>query len=214
MNRIVSRFDKKLIPALTLDQFEGRIITADSELEAIKAVDYLMGQEVVGLDTETKPMFLKGHRMNPVALLQVSTLDTCFLFRLNHIGMPDCIVDLLQDDGLLKVGLSLHDDFMQLGRRRSICPGRYVELQQMARDFGITDMSLAKLYANLFGLRISKSQQLTNWEADVLSERQKRYAATDAWACLRIYNEFNRINIEGYECEVIPEPVPEEGEGR
>lgn len=211
MNRIVSRFDKKLIPDLALDQFAGRIITVDSELEAQKAVAYLMRQDVVGLDTETRPSFRKGHGMNPVALLQVSTLDTCFLFRLNHIGLPDCIVDLLQDNVPLKVGLSLHDDFMQLGRRRNIRPGRIVDLQQMARDFGIADMSLAKLYANLFGLRISKAQQLTNWETDVLTERQKLYAATDAWACLRIYNEFNRINVEGYECEVIPEPVPEEG---
>ncbi|MBQ2073504.1 MAG: 3'-5' exonuclease domain-containing protein 2 [Bacteroidaceae bacterium] len=213
MNKIVSRFDKKLIPGLELVQFEGRIFTIDSEMEARKATDFLMHERIVGVDTETKPVFKKGRMMNPVALMQVSTLDTCFLFRLNRIGLPDCLVDLLQGDEVLKVGLSLQDDFRQLGRRRSISPCCYVELQQMVREFGITDMSLAKLYANLFGCRISKSQQLSNWEADVLSERQKRYAATDAWACVRIYNELNRIRKEGYVCEIIPEPVPEEGQG-
>ena len=151
--------------------------------------------------------------MNPVALMQVSTLDSCFLFRLNYIGLPDCLVDLLESDKLLKVGLSLQDDFRQLTRRRSINPCGYVELQQMVREFGITDMSLAKLYANLFNCRISKSQQLSNWEADVLNERQKRYAATDAWACVRIYNELNRIKKEGYVCEIIPEPDSEERQG-
>ena len=213
MNKIVSRFDKKLIPGLEPVQFDGRIITIDSELEARKAAGFLMHERIVGIDTETRPVFRKGRKMNPVALMQVSTLDTCFLFRLNHIGFPDCLVELLQSGDVLKIGLSLQDDFRQLGRRRSIAPCCYVELQQMVREFGITDMSLAKLYANLFGCRISKSQQLSNWEADVLNEKQKRYAATDAWACIRIYNELNRIKNEGYVCEIIPEPVPEEGQG-
>ncbi len=213
MNKIVSRFDKKLIPELELVQFEGRIFTVDTEAEARKATDFLMREKTVGVDTETKPVFKKGRKMNPVALMQVSTLDSCFLFRLNYIGLPDCLVDLLESDKLLKVGLSLQDDFRQLTRRRSINPCRYVELQQMVREFGITDMSLAKLYANLFNCRISKSQQLSNWEADVLNERQKRYAATDAWACVRIYNELNRIKKEGYVCEIIPEPDSEERKG-
>ncbi len=213
MNKIVSRFDKKLIPELELVQFEGRIFTVDTEAEARKATDFLMREKTVGVDTETKPVFKKGRKMNPVALMQVSTLDSCFLFRLNHIGLPDCLVDLLESDKLLKVGLSLQDDFRQLTRRRSINPCGYVELQQMVREFGITDMSLAKLYANLFNCRISKSQQLSNWEADVLNERQKRYAATDAWACVRIYNELNRIKKEGYVCEIIPEPGSEERQG-
>ena len=213
MNKIVSRFDKKLIPELELVQFEGRIFTIDTEAEARKATDFLMREKTVGVDTETKPVFKKGRKMNPVALMQVSTLDSCFLFRLNYIGLPDCLVDLLESDKLLKVGLSLQDDFRQLTRRRSINPCRYVELQQMVREFGITDMSLAKLYANLFNCRISKSQQLSNWEADVLNERQKRYAATDAWACVRIYNELNRIKKEGYVCEIIPEPDSEERKG-
>lgn len=213
MNKIVSRFDKKLIPELELVQFEGRIFTVDTEAEARKATDFLMREKTVGVDTETKPVFKKGRKMNPVALMQVSTLDSCFLFRLNYIGLPDCLVDLLESDKLLKVGLSLQDDFRQLTRRRSINPCGYVELQQMVREFGITDMSLAKLYANLFNCRISKSQQLSNWEADVLNEKQKRYAATDAWACVRIYNELNRIKKEGYVCEIIPEPDSEERQG-
>ena len=53
---------------------------------------------------------------------------------------------------------------------------------------GIEAQSLQKIYALLFGKKISKAQRLTNWEADVLTARQKGYAATDAWACVRMYN--------------------------
>ena len=131
--------------------------------------------------------------MNPVSLLQVSTLDTCFLFRLNRIGLPPCVVRLLADRGTQKVGLSLHDDWAQLRRRADFEPGNYLELQDYVKRIGIEDMSLQKLYANIFGRKISKSQRLTNWDADVLTEGQKLYAATDAWTCLRLYDEINRL---------------------
>lgn len=169
-------------------------------------MDFLLGQEILGIDTETKPVFRKGCGMNPVALLQVSTDDTCFLFRLNHIGYTDELVRLMSDDRVLKVGLSLKDDFMQLARRKPFTPGRHEELQAMVRKMGIEDQSLQKLYANFFARRISKSQQLTNWEADVLTEAQKRYAATDAWACIQIYRDILRLEENGYMLEMVPIP--------
>ena len=160
--------------------------------EARRAVDYLLTFQQVGIDTETRPNFKPGG-MNPVALLQVSTLTTCFLFRLNYIGLPDSLLYLLGSMGPRKIGLSLHDDWAQLQRRASFEPGNYVELQEYVKKLGIQDMSLQKLYANIFGQKISKAQRLTNWEADVLTEAQKRYAATDAWACLRLFDEVNRM---------------------
>ena len=208
MKTLVSRYDKKMIAQLPKVLFQGRIIVIQSKSEAKKAVDYLMTQEMVGVDTETKPIFKKGTGMNPVALLQISTHDTCFLFRLNQIGFTSDLIKLMSDDSVLKIGLSLKDDFMQLKRRKPFTPGRYAELQSMIKDLGISDQSLQKIYANLFGYRISKTQQLTNWEADVLTEAQKRYAATDAWVCIHIYEEILKLNATGYMLEVIPEPAP------
>lgn len=208
MKKIYSKFDKQRISKLPQVLFDGRIETILSETEAEKAVDYLLRQDVIGFDTETKPSFKAGH-LNEVALLQVSCKDICFLFRLNHIGMPACILRLLSDSSNIKVGLSWHDDLRMLQRRAEFVPGEYVELQDMVNEFGITDKSLQKLFANIFGQKISKSQRLSNWEADVLSEPQKLYAATDAWACVRLYLELLRLKEEGYDLEIVPEQEPE-----
>lgn len=148
-----------------------------------------------------------------MALLQVSTDDTCFLFRLNRIGLPDSVVSLFQDKDTVKVGLSLRDDIASLHKRGDFEPQSFVELQTYVRDFGIEDMSLQKLYANLFGQKISKGQQLTNWEADVLSENQMRYAATDAWACVKIYRELELLKVTNdYELQIVPGVFPNETE--
>lgn len=197
MKILKNKFDKGVLNELPVVHFEGRIITVISAEEAARAVDYLLRQPVLGFDTETKPSFQKGRGMNKVALLQVSTHDTCFLFRLNRIGMPDSVVRLLSDNNVVKVGLSWQDDLSQLKRRRSFTPGTFVELQKFVKEFGIDDMSLQKLYANIFGQKISKSQRLTNWEADSLNEKQQAYAAIDAWACVRMYEELMRLKVTG-----------------
>lgn len=206
MKTLVSRYSKEMIAQLPKVQFQGRIIVIQSKEEAIKAVDYLLKHKIIGIDTETKPVFKKGMGMNPVALLQVSTKDTCFLFRLNRIGFTDDLVHLMGDKNVLKVGLSLKDDFIQLNRRKAFDAGCYAELQSLVKEMGIMDQSLQKIYANFFNLRISKSQQLSNWEADILTEAQKIYAATDAWACVQLYEEIMHLNECGYMLDIIPEP--------
>ena len=189
---LYDKYDKKAIAELPKVQFEGRIIVIQSVGEARRAVDYLLTFPRLGIDTETRPNFKPG-AMNPVALLQVSTPDTCFLFRLNRMGLPECVVRLLTDAHTQKIGLSLHDDWTQLRRRVDFEPVNYVEIQEQVKRLGILDQSLQKLYANLFRQKISKTQRLSNWEADVLTEPQKRYAATDAWACLNLFKEINRL---------------------
>ena len=196
MRSIKASFNKADIAALPKVLFGGRIFVILSEREADQAVDYLLRQPILGFDTETRPSFRRG-QMHKVALLQVATHDTAFLFRLNRIGMCDSVVRLLSDNHVLKVGLSLKDDFMQLQHRRPFQTGTFVELQQEVQQLGVQDMSLQKLYANLLGGRISKGQQLTNWEADVLTEARQRYAATDAWACIQIHEEIQRLLQSG-----------------
>lgn len=183
--------DKKLISEMPKVVFPGRIIIIYTEDDARKAVAYLNRCSVVGVDTETRPSFKKG-KVNSVALLQVATSDTCFLFRLNRIGIPDFLEEFLQND-VLKIGLSLSDDFNMLRRANNKDPrvGNWIELQDYVSRFGIQEKSLQKIYAILFGEKISKNQRLSNWEADVLTEAQQQYAATDAWATLRIYQILN-----------------------
>ena len=208
---LYNKFDKKQIAQLPRVTFGGRIVVVLSEHEAEKAVSYLLSCDILGVDTETRPSFKKG-RMHEVALLQVSSRDVCFLFRLNLIGLTPAIIRLLEDTTVPKVGLSLHDDMFMLHRRAAFVPGWFVDLQNVVQQVGIEDLSLQKLYANIFGQRIVKRQQLSNWEADVLDEKQKAYAATDAWTCIMLYEEIQRlIETREYDLQIVTSPnLPEE----
>ena len=208
ITKLYNKFDKKSIPDLPRVTFQGKIVVVLNEEEANKAVDYLLSADILGIDSETRPVFKKGQH-HKVALLQVSTRDICFLFRLNLIGMPPCIIRLLEDTTVLKVGLSLHDDFMMLHQRANFKKGRFIDLQNIVSQFGIEDLSLQKLYANLFHERITKRQQLSNWEAPVLTEQQKTYAATDAWTCIQIYERLQELRkTQNYKTVIVPEPQP------
>lgn len=197
MTRIIrDTVDKAELQQMPVLDFDGRIVVVLSEAEAERAVAFLRTFPAAGFDTETRPSFKKG-QSHKVALMQVAVHDVCFLFRLNRIGLPPVLCDYLADTSVRKVGLSLKDDFMMLHERSDMPLNNFVDLQAYVRPFGIQDQSLQKLYANLFGRRISKSQQRSNWEADVLTERQKKYAAIDAWACLVLYEELERIRKTG-----------------
>lgn len=193
---IQDKYDKKKIQTLPRELFGGRIIVVFTEREADRAVTYLLQQKILGIDTETRPSFRKGD-LHQVALLQVASHDTCFLFRINRIGLTDSIVRLLEDQHVTKVGLSLQDDIRMLRQRRSFTPGAFIELQKEVKDIGIEDNSLQKIYANLFGMKISKNQQLSNWEADTLTDAQQKYAATDAWACIQIHETVSEMKKNG-----------------
>lgn len=189
---IYNKFDKAAINALPLVEYPYKINVILNEYEAERAVDYLLTCDILGVDTETKPAFRRGQN-HKVALLQVATRDQCFLFRLNHLGMPQSVIRLLSNRMAPMVGLSWHDDIMSLHRRAEFTPGWFIDIQDIIGNLGIEDKSLQKLYANLFGEKISKRQRLTNWEADILSDKQKEYAAIDAWACINLYDEIMRL---------------------
>ena len=200
---IYNKFDKATINALPLVEYPYKINVILNEYEAERAVDYLLTCDILGVDTETKPAFRRGQNYK-VALLQVATREQCFLFRLNHLGLPQSIIRLLSNRMVPMVGLSWHDDIMSLHRRAEFTPGWFIDIQDIIGNIGIEDKSLQKLYANLFGEKISKRQRLTNWEADVLSDKQKEYAAIDAWACINLYDEIMRLMATGdYELKKV-----------
>ncbi|MDR2627520.1 MAG: 3'-5' exonuclease domain-containing protein 2 [Dysgonamonadaceae bacterium] len=185
---------KEIIAEYPVEEFSGRIIVARTESEVIKAMSYLSSFPIIGFDTETRPSYKKG-TIRGVALMQLSTDDTCFLIRLNLTDFPPCLVDFLSNAKIQKVGLSLRDDFLSMNRRTKIEPKGFIDLQKIVPRYGFADIGLQKIYAILFGKRISKGQRLTNWEAGILTDAQKKYAALDAWACLKIYKKL--ISIYG-----------------
>ena len=183
---------KEEISLLPVEEFPGRVIVIDTERDVVKAMSYLSSYTKVGFDTETRPNFRKG-QSNKISLMQISTEDTCFLFRLNRIGIPKPLEDFLSSDSICKIGLSLRDDFHAIQKRSKLEPKGFLDLQDHVGQYGIKDASLQKIYAIIFNKKISKGQRLSNWEADVLSDAQKRYASLDAWACLKIYKQLNTL---------------------
>lgn len=178
---------KEILAEMPIEKFEGKIIVIDHKDAVLDACDYLSSQSALGFDTETKPAFKKG-QIHKVALMQLSTEDVCYLFRLNKIGYPDELEAIMSNPNVKKIGLSLRDDFAAIRKRSVGIPENFIDLQNFVDQFGIEDNSLQKIYGILFGKKISKSQRVSNWEAEELTPAQQAYAAIDAWACLRIYN--------------------------
>ena len=185
--RTVVSIPKELVAEMPLVTYPGSITIVDTPELADKALDEILSCSVVGFDTETKPAFRKG-KTNNVALMQVSGEDRCWLFRVNRLGVDGAVKRFLENDTILKVGLSIKDDFFVMHRSAQFEPKGFVDLQSYVKEFKIADASLQRIFAILFGKRISKGQRLSNWEADSLTEAQQHYAAIDAWACLKIYN--------------------------
>ena len=181
------------IEKLPLAAFEGKIKVIDAPgPELDRAVEYLCRQKAVGFDTESKPVFTPGRHGNGVALLQLSGPNKAFLFRVKEMGSLGKICQVLANPYILKVGAAVADDIRGLQRIQDFAPRNFADLQQMVWKYGIKDKSVKKMSAIILGVRISKTQQLSNWEAATLNEAQQKYAATDAWICLQMYRKLQR----------------------
>ena len=176
------------IQKLDYVSFPGKIYVIESVgAEFNRAIAYLRAQKVIGFDTETRPTFSPQQPRYGVALLQLSGRDKAFLFRINKMGMHRRLCNLLADVRILKVGAAIHDDIRGLQKKHDFAPAGFVDLQKIVWEWGIRDKSVKKMAAIIMGVRVSKTQQLSNWEADSLSESQQMYAATDAWVCREMY---------------------------
>ena len=187
-NSYIHHYSKDLIQWLPLAAFGGEVIVVDTPAKVEEAVEYLSKQNAIGVDTESRPSFTRGVHY-PTALLQIATEERCYLFRLTHVGMPQALADIFANPKITKVGLAFKDDIAGLRRRRDFKPANCIDLQTIVPKYGILDMGLQKIFAICFGRKISKAQQLTNWENSHLTPDQARYASTDAWATLLIYTD-------------------------
>jgi ribonuclease D len=178
--------EDQYIKALPIMSFPGIINLVDHPSNFKKIKQALQDEKLLGFDTETKPSFKKGS-YHQVALLQLSTRDQAFLFRLNKVQLPKFIIEILEDKEIIKVGVALKDDLAGLKKVIPFKPEGFVDLQQFVKQFGIEDNGLKKLVANILGFRISKKSQTSNWELENLALEQLEYAATDAWVCRQMY---------------------------
>jgi len=189
---------KEEVNELPLGQYEGPIHLIDKSHLVEDAVDYLENQSLLGFDTETKPSFRKG-QFNQVSLLQLSTSSRAFLFRLQHIGFPPALQSLLEKENVIKVGAAVQDDLKALGKlTNSFSPQSFFDLNEELKKIGFQNVGVRNLCGMVLKIRISKAEQVSNWEANVLTEKQCRYAATDAWACLEIFQVLKEEGLLSY----------------
>lgn len=187
-NSYAHRISKEDLQRMPLVQFDGEVIVVDELAKVADAVEYLSRQSVLGVDTEARPSFTKGVHY-PTALVQIATEERCYLFRLTHVGMPQELTAIFSNNEICKVGLAFRDDLNGLRRRRNFSPANCIDVQSIMWKYGILELGLQKAFGIIYGQRISKSQQLTNWENNHLTPEQARYASTDAWATLLIYKD-------------------------
>lgn len=190
-NTFIEKISNEQAAQLPAIEFRGEIRIVDRESDIEKACQYLAAQPIVGFDTETRPSFRQGV-MYRVSLLQLSSAERCYLFRLNKIPLARPILRLLESRELTKIGLDVAGDLRSLRQLRRFRDGGFVDLQSLAPQWGIEEKSLRKLSAIVLGQRVSKAQRLSNWEAASLTPKQQLYAATDAWVCTRIYEKLLR----------------------
>lgn len=191
MKEFRSEISRDELNELHTISYEGKIFVIDDSMIPSEIINDLSESEILGFDTETKPSFKKG-QVNRVSLLQLASENAVYLFRLLNGGFPGELKEIFENDRIIKAGVAIRDDLKKLKAIRNFNPSGFCELQQLSSDFGIQPNSLRKLSAIILGFRISKSQQLTNWEALVLTEPQIIYAATDAWVSRELY--LNLIN--------------------
>jgi ribonuclease D len=193
-NKYQENITREELTGFDLSWFKGEIVLVDNLKTFNEVFPRLLGHDLLGFDTETKPIFKKGGR-NSVSLIQLSTGDLACLFRINKIGIPDELIRLLSDPLVIKAGVAVHDDIRFLKGVKKFSPGGFVDLQGFVKDYGIQSSGLKKLAAIVLGFRISKRQQVTDWESAQLTEHQQVYAATDAWVCHQIYEKLTSENI-------------------
>ena len=176
------------IEQLPMAEFHGEITVVEKEDQVYRqAIRDLKAEKVIGFDTETKPCFVAKAPKNHMALLQLSTEDHAYIFRLQQLGLPDGLADILSDPAIIKVGAAVRDDINGLNWYSRFNAGGFADLQTIAEKFGVEEKSVRKMSAIILGIRVSKSQQLSNWESSKLSDAQLRYAAIDAWVCREMY---------------------------
>ena len=179
------------IRELPLLAFDGEIHVVEEEKDLKEAVHFLNNHPILGFDTEKKPTFHKGE-YNPTAIIQLSTMEEAFLFRLNKVANVNPLFQLMENPSIQKLGISIGDDLRELKKLRKFNPTAFVDMNSIANELGVNHAGVRKLTAIFLNHRISKSQQTSNWENEVLTPGQQKYAATDAWICLKIHNELIR----------------------
>jgi ribonuclease D len=185
---------REAIAELPIRRYEGEVglVAAPAELE--RALADIRNESVVGLDTETRPAFVKGQSYLP-CLAQVATARAVWIFQLQQLDCSAALAELLAAPGIVKAGVSLADDLRQLKKVFPFEEASIVDVGTVAKRSGAEQTGLRNLAGLYLGFRIPKGKRTSNWAAPRLTREQISYAAMDAWASRELYLHFRRLGM-------------------
>ena len=189
-----NKLSKTEINSLPLRYYNGPVHIIQTAGQAKEACAILIKENVLGFDTETRPAFNKGQSYLP-SLLQMAGRKVVYLFQLSKCGLTDSIINLLSIDDIIKSGVAINQDLIELQQISNFEPAGFIDLGDIARSKGLPHHGLRGLAAYLLNFRISKSGRTSNWSANQLTKKQIKYAATDAWLGRELYLKYKRINV-------------------
>lgn len=179
---------------LPLDCYHGKIEIISNVDRLSAAVDLLAKERVLGFDIESKPSYRRGEFFPP-ALVQIATPQIVFLIKVQKTGLTDALCSVLSSPNIVKTGVAIGDDVKDLRKMAEFEPGGFLDLSAISAHAGMNHHGLRGLAGILLGVRISKSAQRSNWEIDPLTDKQVRYAATDAWMSLQVYLKMEEMGL-------------------
>jgi len=183
---------KEQINELPMHEYRGKIIVIETFEGALKAIALLLKEKILGFDTETRPSFQKGE-VYQVSLLQLATEDCAYLFRLNKIPFPKELTQILSNANIIKAGVGIRDDIKGFQKLHAFEPQGFVDLSHEAGNLGFTSFGLRALTGIFLGERLSKAAKVTNWENMHLTPAQIKYAASDAYVGLKIFEKIMEL---------------------
>lgn len=189
-----NHISKAEINELPMKQYEGPIILCRTPEEAEEAAAKLQKETLLGFDTETRPAFRKGESYDP-SLLQLATENEVYLFQIQQTGLVPGLLKILASYDIIKAGVAIDRDIEELQALSYFMPDGFVELADLAKTARIKNLGLRGMTAILFGFRISKREQVSNWARKELTDSQQRYAATDAWLGRKIHRWFEEKGV-------------------
>ncbi|KAL4664064.1 hypothetical protein H8957_013359 [Semnopithecus entellus] len=155
--------------------------------------------DVVGFDMEWPPLYNKG-KLGKVALIQLCVSESkCYLFHISSMPVfPQGLKMLLENKAIKKAGVGIEGDQWKLLRDFDIKLKNFVELTDVAnKKLKCTETwSLSGLVKHLLGKQLLKDKSIrcSNWSKFPLTEDQKLYAATDAYAGFIIYRNLEILD--------------------
>lgn len=167
----------------------GDVVLVQTPDDFARALAVLSRADVLGFDTESKPMFHKGQASSGPHLLQLATDEQVFLIPIGRGVQTDEIKAILESPTILKVGFGLSDDKQRLHAKLGVSMQNVLDLARLLRTEPRCDVGAKTAVAQFFGQKLQKSKKIStsNWAISPLSDKQKQYAADDAQVALRVY---------------------------